>query len=59
MSRRIEWNSQHNSPDAQEDSFVNEYLTWSAKRKWQYLMKLAKQGLKKSNTTGKRRIVWK
>ena len=59
MSRRIEWNANHKSPDEQENSFVDEYLMWSAKRKWQYLMKLSKQGLKPSSVKGPRRIEWK
>jgi hypothetical protein len=59
MSRRIEWNGNHESANQQENKFVEEYLTWPAKKKWQYLMQLAKQGIEKSNTKEPRRIEWK
>lgn len=59
MSRRIDWNPNHKTPDDQENSFVDEYLTWSARKKWEYLMELAKQGLGKANIKGPRRIEWK
>lgn len=37
MPGRIEWNPKHASADEQQDEFVDKYLTWSAKEKWDYL----------------------
>ncbi len=59
MPRRIDWNPNHKTSDDQTNSFVNEYLGWSAIKKWEYLMELAEQGLQKQNIKGSRRIEWK
>jgi hypothetical protein len=59
MGRKIEWNPNHKSADEQEKAFVDKYLTWPAEKKWEYLLELSTQGLKKSTTKGQRRIEWR
>jgi hypothetical protein len=57
--RRIEWNPNHKSADEQQNEFIDEYLTWSAEKRWNYLMDLISMGLPKRKTKkGKRRIEW-
>lgn len=60
MTRRIEWNPEYKDTDSQEKEFVDEYLTWTADKKWKYLMAIISQGLPATPTfKGKRRIEWK
>ncbi|WP_258100213.1 hypothetical protein [Marinoscillum pacificum] len=59
MSRKIEWNPDHTSSDDQQNVFIDDYLTWSGQKKWNYLMEIISQGLKTSpSLKGKRRIEW-
>lgn len=60
MSRKLEWNPDHKNADEQQDEFVDTYLKWSPKKKWEYLMALVSQGAsKETGRKSKRRIEWK
>lgn len=59
MARRIEWNPEHKSADEQQKDFIDEYLSWSPIKKWEYLMELVSQRINNADRKGKRRIEWK
>ena len=61
MSKKIEWNPDHKSADEQQNAFIDRYLSWSPKKKWEYLMELASQGISRSASKSReiRRIEWK
>ncbi|MEM8940258.1 MAG: hypothetical protein AAGC64_13035 [Bacteroidota bacterium] len=61
MSKRMNWNPDHKNADDQQNDFIDKYLTWSARKKWEYLMELASQGINRSaaKNAGRRRIEWK
>lgn len=59
MTRKIDWNKNHNSADEQQSEFVDKYLTWPPSKKWEYLMELASQGISTVSKKAERKIEWK
>lgn len=59
MTKKIEWNSNHQNGDEQELEFRLKFLTWPAQKRWDYLMELFHSGREKTNKKSKRRIEWK
>lgn len=49
MPRRIDWNPDDRNADDQQNAFIDRYLTWSARKKWEYLMELASQSINRSS----------
>ncbi|SHJ88545.1 hypothetical protein SAMN04488028_10211 [Reichenbachiella agariperforans] len=59
MTRKIDWNSKHKTAEDQQVDFVDSYLSWSPRKKWEYLMELVSQGIGSGKKKGGRKIEWK
>ena len=59
MANKIEWNPEHKNSDEQELAFRLEYITWSAEKRWNYLMKLCGQGKQIDPKNRKKKLLWK